>query len=51
VSIAEYEIGRRSAQLLHSLIEDPGRKPETVLIMPELVVRASTSAPRVRKAG
>ncbi len=43
VRIPEYEIGLRAAQLLHSRIDGPGRKPETILIGPELVVRGSTA--------
>ena len=51
VRIPEYEIGRRAAQLLRSRIDDPTQKAETVLIAPELIVRGSTAAPRVRRAG
>jgi LacI family transcriptional regulator len=43
VRIDEYEIGLRASRLLLSLIEDPGTKPETVMIGPELVVRGSTA--------
>jgi len=45
VRIPEYEIGRRSAELLLTHIEQPHRGTETVLIAPELVVRGSTAAP------
>jgi LacI family transcriptional regulator len=45
VRVAQYEVGRRAAQLLLSLVEDPQRRPETVVISGELVVRASTGPP------
>jgi LacI family transcriptional regulator, galactose operon repressor len=44
IRIPEYEIGRRAAQLLLGTIEQPNRRPETILIGPELVVRGSTAA-------
>jgi LacI family transcriptional regulator len=50
VRIPEYEIGVRAAELLRSRIETPDRKPETVLIDPELVVRGSTAPPRGHRA-
>jgi LacI family transcriptional regulator len=43
VRIDEYELGRRAAQLLVSLIEDPGSPRETVMLPPELVIRGSTA--------
>ena len=43
VRIDEYELGLRAARLLLSLIEDPTTPRETVMLAPELVVRASTS--------
>ena len=46
VRIPEYEIGRRAARLLQGRIEQPGLKPETILIAPEPVVRESTAPPR-----
>ena len=49
--IPEYEIGRRAAGLLLAQIEQPGQKPETILVAPELVVRGSTASPDGRGAG
>ena len=43
VRIPEYEIGRRSAQLLLAHIEEPDHPPETVLVAPHLVIRGSTA--------
>jgi LacI family transcriptional regulator len=45
VRILEYEIGLRAARLLQSRIERPDQEPETILMAPELVVRASTAPP------
>ncbi len=45
VRVAEYELGRQAARLLLAHIEHPGRRPETVLITPELIVRGSTAKP------
>lgn len=47
VRVAQYDVGTRAAQLLLALIEDPQRRPETVVISGELVVRSSTGPPRV----
>ncbi len=46
VRVPEYDVGARAAELLLALIEDPGRRPETVLISGELIVRGSTAPPR-----
>ena len=46
VRVPEYDVGTRAAELLLGLIADPGRRPETVLISGELIVRASTAPPR-----
>jgi LacI family transcriptional regulator len=46
VRVPEYDVGTRAAELLLTLIADPGRRPETVLISGELIVRASTAPPR-----
>ncbi|HEX9343229.1 MAG TPA: LacI family DNA-binding transcriptional regulator [Actinomycetota bacterium] len=42
VRVAEYDLGRRAAELLLATIDNPRRSPETVLLAPELVVRGST---------
>jgi LacI family transcriptional regulator len=49
VRVGEYELGRQAAHLLLSHIEQPGRRPETVLIEPELIVRESTAKPANRR--
>jgi LacI family transcriptional regulator len=46
IRVPEYDVGRRSAELLLEIIADPGRRPETVLISGELIVRESTGPPR-----
>jgi len=48
VRIDEYELGRRAASVLISLVEDPSGARETVMLTPELVVRGSTSRPLAR---
>jgi LacI family transcriptional regulator len=45
VRIDEYELGLRAAEILVALIDDPQAPRETVMLSPELVVRASTDAP------
>ena len=45
VRVPEYELGTRAAGLLLGHIERPERRPETVMITPELVVRGSTCSP------
>jgi LacI family transcriptional regulator len=45
VRVGEYELGRQAARVLLSHIESPGRRPETILIAPELIVRESTAKP------
>lgn len=45
VRVPEYDVGVRAAVLLLALIEDPERRPETVLISGELIVRGSTAPP------
>ncbi len=51
VRVGEYELGRQAARLLLSHIEQPERRPETVLIAPELVVRDSSGKPARRHRG
>ncbi len=46
IRIPQYDVGARAAELLMSLVDDPDRNPETVLISGELVIRGSTAAPR-----
>jgi LacI family transcriptional regulator len=46
IRVPEYDVGRRSAELLLEIIADPARPPETVLISGELIVRESTAPPR-----
>ncbi len=43
VRVPEYEIGRRAAGMLLELIRQPGQRPETILVAPELVIRGSTA--------
>jgi LacI family transcriptional regulator len=45
IRIPQYEVGARAAELLLTLIDDPRRRPETILIAGELVVRGSTAPP------
>jgi len=40
--VAEYDLGYQAAKLLLATIDNPRRPPETILLTPELVVRAST---------
>jgi LacI family transcriptional regulator len=49
IRIPHYDVGRRAAELLLALVEDPGRRPETVTLAGELVVRGSTARPRRRR--
>jgi LacI family transcriptional regulator len=49
VRVREYDLGRQAASLLLSHIEQPGRRPETIVIEPELVVRESTTKPANRR--
>lgn len=49
VRIPHYEVGRRAAELLLAMVENPGRHPETVMLAGQLVVRGSTSPPRKRR--
>lgn len=46
-----YEMGRIAMELLESIVQDPQRGSQQVLIEPELVVRASTAAPPVPPSG
>lgn len=46
-----YEMGRIAMELLESIVQDPKRDSQQVLIEPELVVRASTAAPPIPPAG
>jgi LacI family transcriptional regulator len=46
VRISQYDLGALAASLLLKTIVDPGRSPETRLVVPELVVRQSTAAAR-----
>ncbi len=45
IRIPQYEVGSRAAELLLTLIDDPRRRAETILIAGELVVRGSTAPP------
>lgn len=45
VRISQYDVGVRAAEMLLASVADPGRRPETVLISGELVVRGSTGPP------
>ena len=45
IRIPQYDVGARAAELLVTLVDDPGRHPETVLISGELIVRGSTAPP------
>ena len=45
IHVPEYDVGARAADLLLSLVENLGRRPETVLISGELMVRGSTAPP------
>jgi DNA-binding LacI/PurR family transcriptional regulator len=38
-------VGARAAELLLAQVDDPDRRPETVLISGELIVRGSTAPP------
>lgn len=46
-----YEMGRIAMELLESIIQDPKRGSQQVLIEPELVVRASTAPPPIPLSG
>jgi LacI family transcriptional regulator len=48
VRISQYDLGHRAAELLLARLADPDRRPETVLVSAELVVRGSTAAPAPR---
>lgn len=45
IRIPQYDVGARAAELLLTLVDDPQRRPETVLISGELIVRGSTAPP------
>lgn len=45
IRIPQYDVGRRAAELLMALVAEPARRPETVMISGELVVRGSTAPP------
>jgi len=45
IRIPQYEVGARAAELLMAQLAEPGRRPETVLISGELIVRGSTAPP------
>ena len=47
IRIPQYDVGARAAELLLALVDDPGRRPETVLISGDLIVRGSTAPPRL----
>lgn len=49
IRIPHYEVGRRAAELLLAMVENPSRHPETVMLAGELVVRGSTCPPRKRR--
>jgi LacI family transcriptional regulator len=44
VRLPGYELGRLAAEMAVTLIDEPGRRPETLTLSPSLVVRRSTSA-------
>jgi LacI family transcriptional regulator len=46
VRVPQYDVGARAAGMLLALVADPRRRPETVLISGELIVRGSTAGPR-----
>jgi DNA-binding LacI/PurR family transcriptional regulator len=46
-----YEMGRIAMELLESIVQDPKRHSQQVLIGPELIVRASTAAPPIPPSG
>lgn len=46
-----YEMGRIAMELLESIVQDPKRGSQQVLIEPELVTRASTVAPPIPPSG
>lgn len=45
VRIPEFDMGRRSADLLLNILDGSAGKPTTVMVSPELIVRESTAAP------
>jgi LacI family transcriptional regulator, galactose operon repressor len=45
IRIPQYDVGTRAAELLMALVAEPARRPETVLISGELIVRGSTAPP------
>jgi LacI family transcriptional regulator len=47
IRIPQYDVGARAAELLLALVDNPGRRPETVLISGDLIVRGSTAPPRL----
>jgi LacI family transcriptional regulator len=47
IRIPQYDVGARAAELLLALVDDPGRRPETVLISGDLIIRGSTAPPRL----
>ncbi|HLI41128.1 MAG TPA: LacI family DNA-binding transcriptional regulator [Streptosporangiaceae bacterium] len=51
VRVPQYDVGVRAADMLLALVAEPGRRPETVLISGELVVRGSTAPPPPAAAG
>jgi LacI family transcriptional regulator len=47
IRVPHYEIGARATELLLARLQDPSFEPVTVLLEPELIVRGSTSSPRL----
>jgi LacI family transcriptional regulator len=45
VRVDEYELGLRAARLLLTLVDDPTAQRATLMVAPELVIRASTAPP------
>lgn len=45
VRVDMYEIGMRASRVLLSLIEEPKTKLETIMVVPQLIVRGSTAPP------
>ncbi|HJT23214.1 MAG TPA: substrate-binding domain-containing protein, partial [bacterium] len=46
-----YDMGRIAMELLESIVQDPKRKSQQVLLEPELVVRSSTGTPPIPPSG
>ena len=49
VRVDEYELGLRAARVLLTLVDDPAAPRATLMVAPELVIRASTAPPRAAR--